>query len=76
MEEESSGSEYRLVDWSERVSRDDLGESNGGLPSPLVDKLHRLMALFQRTRRRTCNGFTTSGDWRANGRSRRCCKRS
>jgi adenine-specific DNA methylase len=48
VEEESSGSEYRLVDWSERVERDDLGESRGGLASPLVDKLHRLMALFQR----------------------------
>jgi adenine-specific DNA methylase len=46
--EESSGSEYRLLDWSERVETDDLGESRGGLPSPLVDKLHRLMALFQR----------------------------
>jgi hypothetical protein len=46
--EESSGSEYRLLDWSERVERDDLGESRGGLASPLVDKLHRLMALFQR----------------------------
>jgi hypothetical protein len=46
--EESSGSEYRLLDWSERVESDDLGESRGGLPSPLVDKLHRLMALFQR----------------------------
>jgi len=47
-EEESSGSEYRLLDWSERVESDDLGESRGGLPSPLIDKLHRLMALFQR----------------------------
>ncbi len=46
--EESSGSEYRLLDWSERVDREDLGGSRGGLPSPLVDKLHRLMALFQR----------------------------
>lgn len=46
--EESSGSEYRLLDWSERVDREDLGESRGGLASPLVDKLHRLMALFQR----------------------------
>jgi len=46
--EESSGSEYRLLDWSERVDREDLGESRGGLASPLVDKLHRLIALFQR----------------------------
>ena len=48
VEEESSGSEYRLLDWSERVASDDLGASRGGLPSPLIDKLHRLMALFQR----------------------------
>ena len=46
--EESSGNEYRLLDWSERVEREGLGESRGGLPSPLVDKLHRLMGLFQR----------------------------
>jgi hypothetical protein len=46
--EENSGSEYRLLDWSERVESDDLGNSRGGLASPLVDKLHRLMALFQR----------------------------
>jgi adenine-specific DNA methylase len=46
--EESSGSEYRLLDWSERIESDDLGESRGGLASPLVDKLHRLMALLQR----------------------------
>jgi putative DNA methylase len=46
--EESKGSEYRLLDWSERIDGDNLGESRGGLPSPLVDKLHRLMALFQR----------------------------
>jgi adenine-specific DNA methylase len=46
--EESKGSEYRLLDWSERVESDDLGESRGGLRSPLIDKLHRLMALFQR----------------------------
>jgi putative DNA methylase len=46
--EESSGSEYRLLDWSERVDREDLGESRGALASPLVDKLHRLMTLFRR----------------------------
>ncbi|MEI6781611.1 MAG: DUF1156 domain-containing protein [Verrucomicrobiota bacterium] len=46
--EESSGNEYRLLDWSERVESDDLGASRGGLTSPLVDKLHRLMALFHR----------------------------
>ena len=46
--DESKGSEYRLLDWSERVDNDDLGASRGGLPSPLIDKLHRMMALFQR----------------------------
>jgi putative DNA methylase len=46
--EESKGNEYRLLDWSERIESDNLGESRGGLPSPLIDKLHRLMALFQR----------------------------
>jgi putative DNA methylase len=46
--EESSGSEYRLLDWSERVESGHLCESRGGLASPLVDKLHRLMALFHR----------------------------
>ena len=39
-----------MLDWSERVESDDLGESRGGLASPLVDKLHRLMALFQQNR--------------------------
>lgn len=48
--EETSGSEYRLLDWSERVDREHLGENRGGLASPLVDKLHRLMALFQGNR--------------------------
>jgi hypothetical protein len=32
------------------VAREDLGQSRGGLASPLVDKLHRLMALFQGNR--------------------------
>lgn len=39
-----------VVDWSERIERDDLGESRGGLASPLVDKVHRLMALFRGNR--------------------------
>jgi hypothetical protein len=46
-ESASSGSEYRLLDWSERVEPDDLGQGKGGQPAPLIDKLHRLMALFQ-----------------------------
>ena len=48
VESTSSGSEYRLLDWSERVEPDDLGEGKAGQPAPLIDKLHRLMALFQR----------------------------
>jgi hypothetical protein len=48
--DEGKGSEYRLLDWSERASRDDLGESKGGQPAPLIDKLHRLMYLFQQNR--------------------------
>jgi hypothetical protein len=55
--EESSGNEYRLLDWSERVDRDGLGESRGGLASPLVDKLHRLMALFQANRAADVQGL-------------------
>jgi putative DNA methylase len=47
-ESESSGSEYRLLDWSERVEPDDLGQGKEGQSAPLIDKLHRLMALFQR----------------------------
>lgn len=47
-ESTSSGNEYRLLDWSERVEPDDLGESKAGQPAPLIDKLHRLMTLFQR----------------------------
>lgn len=43
-----SGSEYRLLDWEERAFRDGLGEGRGDMPSPLIDKLHRLMGLFQR----------------------------
>jgi putative DNA methylase len=47
-ESESSGNEYRLLDWAERVESDDLGQGKAGQPAPLIDKLHRLMALFQR----------------------------
>ena len=47
---ESKGNEYRLLDWSERVKDYRLGESRGGVPAPLIDRLHRLMALFQENR--------------------------
>jgi putative DNA methylase len=45
--EESSGNEYRLLNWEERTSREDLGELRSGQPAPLIDRLHRLMYLFQ-----------------------------
>ena len=47
---ESKGNEYRLLDWSERTRDDRLGESRTGGPVPLIDRLHRLMALFQQNR--------------------------
>jgi hypothetical protein len=47
---ESKGNEYRLLDWSERVKDDRLGEARVGGPPPLIDRLHRLMALFQQNR--------------------------
>jgi adenine-specific DNA methylase len=47
---ESKGNEYRLLDWSERVKDDRLGEARAGGPPPLIDRLHRLMALFQQNR--------------------------
>ena len=49
-EHESKGNEYRLLSWRERVRRDDLGESRGGLTPPLIDRLHRLMYLFEKNR--------------------------
>lgn len=47
---EGKGNEYRLLGWQERTSEDDLGESKAGNPAPLIDKLHRLMFLFQQNR--------------------------
>ena len=49
-ESESKGNEYRLLSWRERVGRGDLGESRGGLTPPLIDRLHRLMYLFEKNR--------------------------
>jgi len=44
------GNEYRLLSWRERVGREDLGEPRGGLTPPLIDRLHRLMYLFEKNR--------------------------
>lgn len=47
---EGKGNEYRLLGWQERASADGLGESRSGNAAPLIDKLHRLMFLFQQNR--------------------------
>lgn len=47
---EGKGNEYRLLSWRERVGKDDLGESRGGMTAPLIDRLHRLMVLYQQNR--------------------------
>jgi hypothetical protein len=47
---EGKGNEYRLLDWSERVRDERLGETRAGAPAPLIDRLHRLMLLFQQNR--------------------------
>ena len=47
---EGKGNEYRLLMWQERASDERLGESKAGNPSPLIDKLHRLMFLLQHNR--------------------------
>ena len=44
------GNEYRLLDWTERVNSDNLGSSRSGEPAPLIDRLHRLVYLFQKNR--------------------------
>jgi hypothetical protein len=44
------GNEYRLLGWQERSRNEALGESRGGQPAPLIDKLHRLMYLLQQNR--------------------------
>ena len=46
----SKGNEYRLLKWQERVQQEDLGESRARLPAPLIDRLQRLMHLFQKNR--------------------------
>jgi adenine-specific DNA methylase len=47
---DGKGNEYRLLAWQERTSAEALGESRSGNPAPLIDKLHRLMFLFQQNR--------------------------
>jgi len=49
-EDEPKGNQYRLLDWSERSRRDDLGESRSNEPAPLIDRLHRLMFLLEHNR--------------------------
>jgi len=50
VEQESSGNQYRLLDWSERVRREGLGENRSNEPAPLIDRLHRLMFLLDQNR--------------------------
>jgi adenine-specific DNA methylase len=47
---EGKGNEYSLVDWKRRTSRDGLGDAKAGQAAPLIDKLHRLMHVFQQGR--------------------------
>jgi hypothetical protein len=47
---EGKGNEYRLLAWQERTSVEGLGENKGVILAPLIDKLHRLMLLFQQNR--------------------------
>lgn len=41
---------YRLLRWDERVKDNNLGENRPNQPSPLIDKLHRLMLLLRQNR--------------------------
>lgn len=47
---DGKGNEYRLLTWQERAMAEGLGESKSGTTAPLIDKLHRLMFLFQQNR--------------------------
>ena len=47
---ETKGNEFTLVPWEQRAQKEDLGETRGGEPAPLIDRLHRLMKLFQQNR--------------------------
>lgn len=50
IESDGKANEFRLVAWQERVASEDLGESKSGQTAPLIDRLHRLMYLFQQNR--------------------------
>jgi len=47
---DSKGNQFRLLRWQERVVRENLGESRAGMTAPLIDRLHRMMFLFQQNR--------------------------
>lgn len=47
---ETKGNEFTLVPWEVRTKREDLGETRNGQPAPLIDRLHRLMKMFQQNR--------------------------
>ena len=47
---EVKGNEFRLLGWEERAIDENLGESRAGRMAPLIDRLHRMMYLFQQNR--------------------------
>lgn len=47
---EGKGNECRLLRLQERTDREGLGETRAGLPAPLIDRLQRLLVLFQKNR--------------------------
>jgi len=62
--EQSSGNEFRLRDWKERVTDEKLGEPHNGQPAPLIDRLHRLVFLFHATKLPKYKRNTKLGVWR------------
>jgi hypothetical protein len=47
---ESKGSELVLLDWQERGRAEDVGEPKAGHPSPLIDRVQRLLFLLHQGR--------------------------
>lgn len=47
---EAKGNELALVDWQERGRNEDIGEPKGGEPSPLIDRVQRLLVLLHQGR--------------------------